>query len=125
MADEAAAKATNIITANSDINVFWASNDGGTSGAIAAVKSSGKDIVVFGTDMNAELGNYILDGQILKCTIGQDGAGIGEKAYEVAKKVIAGETIEPFTISIPGSIFSVDDLDAVKTYIEESKGAEG
>ena len=118
MADEAAPLATDIITANPDIDAFWASNDGGTSGAIAAVKSSGKEIVVFGTDINEELANYIANENILVCTIGQDGTGTGTAAYEALKTVVSGEDLESFTVSVPGVLYSINDIEAVNEYLE-------
>ena len=43
--------AENILTANPDVDVFWASNDGGTAGAVIGTKGS-KASPVFGTDIS-------------------------------------------------------------------------
>src|SRR5207247_607528 len=60
-APEAATTVSEILTKKP--NVIWAANEGGTVGAVTAVRSAGKagQVVVFGTDISAQLIDFLLD----------------------------------------------------------------
>ncbi len=49
-----------ILTVNPEVNIVWAANEGGTHGAVTAVKRLSKagEAVVFGTDMNKKLADF-------------------------------------------------------------------
>ena len=55
--------ASDIITANPDVNIIYAANEGGTVGAVQAVRKAGKQgsIYVFGIDGTDQLAGYLLD----------------------------------------------------------------
>ncbi|HET7690829.1 MAG TPA: substrate-binding domain-containing protein [Nocardioidaceae bacterium] len=107
LADKATTVATDILTAHDDIDLIWASNDGGTVGATVAVKQAGKDVKVFGTDISAQLAEQLLaDDDILQVTTGQDPVATAQGAYEMAKKAIDGEENDPFAVELPGIVYN-------------------
>ena len=106
LTDKATTVTTDILTANPDIDAIWASNDGGTTGAVVAVQESGKTIPVFGTDISTQLAEFLLaDDGILQVTTGQDPVATAKGAYEMAKKAIAGEENDPFEVQLPGIVY--------------------
>lgn len=104
LTDKATPVAENILTANPDVDVFWASNDGGTAGAVIGTKGSKKP--VFGTDISTQIAGFILeaDGN-LQATTGQDPVGTAKGAYEMAKKVLAGEKLAEHSVELPGIVY--------------------
>ena len=105
MPEQAVKKVGDILTANPGVNVIWAANEGGTEGAVMAVKNSGKagKIAVFGTDTDEQLANFLLsDDNILQAVTGQQPFEIGRLAVEAAVKALKGEPVEKKTLS-PGS----------------------
>jgi len=60
LAEMAIKKVGDILTANPDVNIIWAANEGGTVGSVMAVKNSGKagEIAVFGTDTSEQLVDF-------------------------------------------------------------------
>ena len=118
LADKAAPIATNILSANPDINLFWAANEGGTLGEITAVKGAGKDIPVFGTDISDQVAQSLLDTNgILQATTGQDPVGTAKDAYGMALKAIAGAKNDPLEIGVPGTTYLRSTPDAVNAYL--------
>lgn len=103
LTDKAQTVATDIMTAHGDINMIWASNEGGTTGATLAVQAAGKKIPVFGTDISKQLAQFVIaPDDILQATTGQDPVGTAKGAYEMAKKALAGEKIDPLSVQLPG-----------------------
>jgi len=106
LADKATTVATDILTANPDIDAIWASNDGGTVGAVTAVKQAGLTVPVFGTDIQEQLAQMILDpDNILQVTTGQNPIKTAQDAYAMGKKVLDGGTIDPFETDLPGIVY--------------------
>lgn len=104
LTDKATPVAENILTANPNVDVFWASNDGGTAGAVIGTKGSKKP--VFGTDISTQIGEFILDpAGNLQATTGQDPEGTAKGAYEMAKKVLAGEKLTEHSVELPGIVY--------------------
>ncbi len=109
LADKAVGVAQDILTANPDLDMIWAVNEGGTVGArsaIAASDNAGKT-VVFGTDISPQITEFLTAGDgILLATTGQDTSAIAKAAYEAGKKAIQGEKSSPFDVLIPGVLFT-------------------
>jgi len=108
MAEQAVKKVDDILTANPDVNVIWAANEGGTEGAVMAVRNSGKagKVVVFGTDTDEQLANFLLaDDNILQAVTGQQPFEIGRLAVEAAVKALRGESVEKKR-SLPGILLT-------------------
>lgn len=118
LADKSTTVTADILTAHSDIDLIWASNDGGTVGAVVAVKQAGESIPVFGTDISVQLAEFLLaaDG-ILQVTTGQDPVKTAQGAYEMAKKAIAGEDNDPFQVELPGIVYDRADTATVNEFL--------
>lgn len=118
LAEMAVKKAGDILTANPDVNIIWAANEGGTVGSTMAVKNSGKagKIAVFGTDTSQQLTDFLLspDG-ILQAVTGQQPFEIGSKSIEAALKVIKGEPVDK-KVTMPGVLLSRGNPDGVKAF---------
>jgi ABC-type sugar transport system substrate-binding protein len=118
MAEAAVKKTGDILTANPGVNVIWSMNEGGTVGAVMAVKNAHKagKVVVFGTDNSEQLADFLLDdANILQAVTGQSPFEIGSLAVDAAVKVLKGEKVEK-KISLPGVLMSRDKPDEVKKF---------
>jgi len=119
--EDALAKVTDMLTANPDIQVIFACNEGGTIGAAMAVKQAGKggQVYVFGYDGSDQLTSMILSGDnILIGSVAQDPYSQGYRAVEALAKALTGETVAEMgamTI-VPGTYLGIIDLDAVKKW---------
>jgi simple sugar transport system substrate-binding protein len=121
LADKATGVAQDVITANPDMDGFWAVNEGGTVGAWSAISATGGGKVVFGTDISPEIAGHMTSGDgIIVATTGQDGAALAKTAYDAAKTVIGGGEVDPFVQQAPGHLYSIDDLDEITTYLESA-----
>lgn len=124
LAEAAVKKTGDILTANPGINVIWSMNEGGTVGAVMAVKNAHKagKIAVFGTDNSEQLANFLLDeDNVLQAVTGQSPFEIGSLAVEAAMKVLKGEKVEK-KVSLPGVLMSRDKPDEVRKFRERLKG---
>lgn len=118
LAPKAADVVENILTAHPDVNVIWAANEGGTVGAVTAVRNSGKagKVAVFGTDISEEMTDYLLaEDNILQSVTGQRPYEIGSMAVESAAMAIKGEKLEK-KVALPGILFTRARPDEVKQY---------
>jgi ABC-type sugar transport system substrate-binding protein len=123
LAEQAVKKVGDILTANPDVNIVWAANEGGTVGAVMAVKNAGKagKVAVFGTDMSDQLANFLLDNDnVLQAVTGQRPFEIGSMAVDAAVKVLRGEKVEK-KISLPGTLFTRERPDEVRQFKERLK----
>ncbi|OCP19475.1 MULTISPECIES: substrate-binding domain-containing protein [unclassified Ensifer] len=97
LAEKALAVASDMLTANPDIKVIYAANEGGTIGAVQAVKKAGLEgkVFVFGTDGSEQLANMLLDkDNVLQATTAQQPLEVGKQAIEAAQKLLEGKTFE-------------------------------
>ncbi|MFV0428914.1 MAG: substrate-binding domain-containing protein [Arachnia sp.] len=118
LVDKATPVTTDILTANPDVNLIWASNEGGTAGGTISVQQAGKQIPVFGTDISTQLAEFILsDDGVLKATTGQDPVSTAEGGYEMAKKVLQGGTNEPHIVELPGIVYSSADTATTEEFL--------
>ena len=119
--DDALAKVTDMLTAHPEINVIWASNDGGTIGAAMAVKQAGLagKVFVFGYDGGDQQTSMILSGDnILIGVVAQDPYAQGYQAVESLALTLQGQpNADSGKITVvPGTYLSTSDLDAVKKW---------
>jgi ABC-type sugar transport system substrate-binding protein len=107
--------ATNELTAHPDINMMWSDGGDGVAGIITALKQQGKtkSIMVFGIDVLPAETTGLLDGSLI-ATTGQDAVAMGTRAYDIMN---SGRKSSPFTVSVPGVLYSQDDLAAVREYV--------
>jgi ABC-type sugar transport system substrate-binding protein len=123
LAEQAVKKVGDILTANPGVNIVWAANEGGTVGAVMAVKNAGKagKVAVFGTDMSDQLANFLLDkDKVLQAVTGQRPFEIGSMAVDAAVKALRGEKVEK-KISLPGTLYSREKPDEVRQFKEQLK----
>jgi ABC-type sugar transport system substrate-binding protein len=92
-------------------DVVWAANEGGTVGAVTAVRNAGLagHVTVFGTDMSAQLLDFLEapDG-ILQAVTAQAPVEMGASAIEAAVRAIRGERVEPAAV-LPGKLYARGD----------------
>lgn len=83
----------NILQADGDIKGVFAHNDEMALGAVEAIASTGKDIVVVGFDATDDAIKAVEDGT-MAATVAQQPELMGKTAVETAVKIIAGESVE-------------------------------
>lgn len=110
--DKAVGVVSDILTAHPDVNVIFAANDGGTKGAVAAVKNAGLagKVFVFGIDVDPQVVSMIKSpDNILQASNGQDPYTMGYKAMETLIKSLTGGDVSATkgkTIIVPGKLVS-------------------
>lgn len=126
LAEKAIQVAGDIITSNPDLNIIYAANEGGTVGAVQAVRNAGKagEIFVFGVDGTEQLVGFLLDGDnVLQAVTAQQPYVMGQMAVEAAISAIKKETVEAAVI-VPVLGLSRTDKPAVEefqTYLKSLK----
>lgn len=118
LAEMAIKKVGDILTANPDVSVIWAANEGGTVGAVMAVKNAGKagQVVVFGTDTSEQLIGFLLsEDNILQAITGQKPFEIGARAVETAVKLLDGQAVDK-KVSMPGVLLDRGDRQGVEAF---------
>jgi ABC-type sugar transport system substrate-binding protein len=121
VAEESANVTENMLQAHPEIDVIWASNEGGTVGAFVGVKSSGRKVKVLGTDMSIQLSRALLAPEgIIQAISTQQPYMIGYKSLEVAVKKLKGEKLEK-QIIVPLKMYTRDNLKTVKEYLKKYK----
>jgi ABC-type sugar transport system substrate-binding protein len=123
LAEQAVKKGGDILTAHPGLNIIWGANEGGTVGAVMAVKNAGKagKVAVFGTDIGEQLMDFLLaEENILQATTGQRPFEIGSMAVSAAVKTLKGEPVEK-RVSLPGQLLSRLKPDEVRQFKEHLK----
>jgi simple sugar transport system substrate-binding protein/ribose transport system substrate-binding protein len=115
--DTALTATADMITANPDIQVIFACNEGGSIGAAQAVKQAGKKIAVFGYDGSDQISSMIINGE-LQAAVAQDPYGQGVAAMTDLVNYLMGKpgaSVGKLTIA-PGLTLSADDKAAVNAW---------
>jgi len=118
LAENAVQVAGDIITANPDLNIIYAANEGGTVGAVQAVRNAGKEgeIFVFGVDGTEQLVSFLLDGDnVLQAVTAQQPYVMGQMAVEAAIAAINDKDTEDAVI-VPVLGLSRTDRPAVEEF---------
>jgi len=118
LAEQAVKKAGDILTANPEVNIIWAANEGGTVGAVMAVKNAGKTgkVAVFGTDTGEQLADFLLaDEGILQAVTGQRPFDIGSLALHTALAALHGGKVSK-RVSLPGLLLTREIPDSVRAF---------
>lgn len=120
---EPLALASNQLTSNPEINVFFANNEGSTIGVAMAVEAAGKtgDIGVFGYDASDQISAMILDeNSPLLGVVTQDPYTMGFKAMTLLCEVIINgadySATKGTTEFVPGEVLTKSDLAAVEAW---------
>lgn len=85
----------NMLQANPNIQAVFAQNDEMALGAIEAIESAGKDIIVIGFDATDDAITKINEGK-MAASVAQKPDEIGKTAIETAIKYLNGESVEEF-----------------------------
>lgn len=123
LAEKAVAVASDILTAHPDVNLIYAANEGGTVGAVQAVRRAGKagKVFVFGTDGSEQLANFLLDPDgVLIATTAQQPVKVGQDAVDTALAAIAGKPVEK-SIMVPALPLARADMAAVQSFLASVK----
>ena len=121
--EKAVAVAGDILTANPDVQIIYAANEGGTVGAMQAVKNAGKagKVFVFGTDGSEQLGKGLLaSDQVLQATTAQQPFVVGQKGVEAALNLLDKKQVQAEE-QVPVKLLSRNDPETVKKFIKEMK----
>ncbi len=87
LTEKAIAVVSDILTANPDIQIIYAANEGGTIGAVQAVKKAGLEgkVFVFGIDGTEQLAKMLLDpDNVLQAVTAQQPFVVGQLAIKAA-----------------------------------------
>ena len=123
LADMAVKKVADILTAHPDVDIVYAANEGGTIGAVMAVKNAGKagKIAVFGTDSSEQLLDMLQsDDNILQAITSQKPVDVGRMAIESALQSLAGGKVEKKTV-LNGVLLSRANPESVKEFAKQFK----
>ncbi len=123
LTEKAIAVVSDILTANPDIELIYAANEGGTIGAVQAVKKAGLEgkVFVFGIDGTEQLANMLLDpDNVLQAVTAQQPFEVGRLAVEAANAVLDGKTVEKDQ-SVPVLSLSRNNPDGVNAFLEQLK----
>lgn len=123
LAEMAVKRAGDILTANPDLDIIWAANEGGTIGAVLAVKNSGRagKVAVFGTDVSEQMLGFLKSSDnILQATTAQRPYEVGAKAAETALKLIRKEPVEKKVV-LPGICLRRTELENIAAYERQLK----
>jgi ABC-type sugar transport system substrate-binding protein len=105
--------------------LFWAANEGGTVGAVTAVRHAGKasEVAVYGTDISVQLVDFLLaeDG-ILRAVTAQRPLEMGAGAVEAAVKSLRNDPAERQVV-LDGILFSRDDPETLRAERERLEAA--
>jgi ribose transport system substrate-binding protein len=117
--DVALSAAENLITANPDMNVIYATGEPAMLGAIAAVNAQGlnKKIKVVGWDLAAEVIRGLDSGVVLG-VVQQDPAAMGSAAIEALNNVHNGKSV-PATISVPLVVVTKANVDPYRSIFKK------
>ena len=122
--DMAVETAGDMISANPDLDIIYAANDGGTVGSVMAVENAGKagEIFVFGTDGSEQIVDLLKDDtNILQAVTAQDAFQIGYSTVEALVNAIEGTSFEGEgeTNIIPGIPLLRGDTEGLDTYLAD------
>lgn len=124
LADKAISVVDGILSAHPDVDLIWSANEGGTVGAVTAVRNAGKagKIAVFGTDISDQIAGFLLaDDNVLQAVTGQKPFDIGVQALDAAVKALKAEPVEK-VVRLPGQLFTRRKSDEVKKYQDYLRG---
>jgi len=118
MPETAVKKAGDILTANPNIDIIFAANEGGTIGSVLAVKNAGKGnrVKVFGTDMGEQLISFLLsDDNILQAITAQQPFTMGSMAVDAAIDALDGKPVEK-SVALEGVLLTRERPDEIRAF---------
>jgi len=116
--DAAAQSATDMLSANPDIDLIYAEAGNMVSGAAVAIRESGSSATIFGHDITTDTANLLVEGTVVKYINAIIGEDMGANAAQLALRAIAGEPLDTVLINQDPTDFSSDDTDGVQAWID-------
>lgn len=105
-----------ILEAHPDLVAIFSINDQAGMGAYASIIGADKEVAIYGVDGNPDAKTVInQEGSIYKMSAAQSPIKMGKTCYEVAQKLIAGETLDSFQVDV--DVFAIT-IDNVKDYLD-------
>lgn len=102
--------AQSMLQSHPDLDIIFATNEGGVLGAMNAMEIAENDKVqLIGFDITQELANSIKEDKVL-ATVAQLPKLMGEKAVESALSVLNGEELDP-VIDLPAELVTKENVD--------------
>lgn len=104
--------ATDMLTANPDIDAFFAINDPTAVGVELAAKQRGRDDLMITSVDGAKVAvdSIRSDDGLIIATAAQNPQELGRKGVEVGRKLVAGEELEEKTQLIPADLITPDTV---------------
>jgi ribose transport system substrate-binding protein len=110
--DTALAAAENLMSANPQMQVAYATGQGTLEGLIAADKAQNRHVALFGWNLSPVIAQAITDGIVL-ATVQQIPNDFGKSAMQAAIDLSAGKTV-PALVDVPVYIVTKDNVDQYK-----------
>jgi ABC-type sugar transport system substrate-binding protein len=116
--DKAVSVASNILTANPELDAIFGEAGGATLGAARAVRAQNRvgKVAVFGGDMTSEIAQELSQNDVIKAVVDISGQGMGKLAFAQAVKVIEGNP--PADIKVPYDIDLYKSSEDGKAWLE-------
>ena len=121
--EKAVSVATDILTANPDVNVIYAANEGGTVGAMQAVRNAGRSgsVYVFGIDGSEQLAKGLMaKDNVLQAVTAQSPFAMGAEGVNAALSILKGEKVEQQT-TVPAILLSRTEPEGIKSFVQSLK----
>lgn len=108
----------NLVTANPDMDLIYATGEPASIGAVAAVEAGGyaDRVKIVGWDLQAQIIRGIDEGFVVGI-VQQDPFTEGSEGVKAALKLIAGETV-PKEILVPVTIVTKDNVESFRSLFE-------
>ena len=120
LAEPATAVGETILQNYPQVNILWAENEGGTIGAVNAVRRQNKagEIFVFGIDISPQLAQMLLaEDDILQAVGAQSPRLMGNLAVQAALDAVTTGQDAGYN-HVPTAFYSRDDREAIETYLQ-------
>ncbi|MFT9008234.1 MAG: substrate-binding domain-containing protein [Bifidobacterium sp.] len=119
-ADKAQTAAENLLTANPNLKYIYATGEPALNGAIAAVKSQGRqnDVQIVGWDLSQTSASALTAG-FVKAVVQQNSFGFGQESAKAAINLACGKTVKK-DISVPINIVTSANLKKYSYFLKES-----
>ncbi|WP_413317257.1 substrate-binding domain-containing protein [Agrococcus sp. 1P02AA] len=106
--DGALPVATDILTANPDIDGIFAINDPSAAGVMLAAQQTNRDIIITSVDGAQAAVDVILDGGMITATAAQDPAALARQGVEIGFALLDGQEPESEVIELPTELIDAD-----------------
>lgn len=114
--DRALPVATDILTANPEIDAIFAINDPTAAGVELAAEQRGMDIIITSVDGAQSAVDRILDGGMITATAAQDPAALAEEGVRIGIELASGGSSDEELIELPTELVDADSAEAYEPW---------